>query len=71
MWNRDEVEGKADRAKGKIKETTGNLTDDERLRNEGEADQAEGELEESFGRGRRKVGEAVDTIKDAGKKLGR
>jgi len=67
MWNRDEAEGKVDRAKGKAKETIGNLTDDERLREEGAADQAEGEVEEAFGRGRRKVGEAV---KDIGNKIG-
>ncbi len=67
MWNRDEVEGKGERAKGKIKERVGNLTNDERLRNEGEADQAEGEIEEAFGRGRRKIGEAV---KDVGHKIG-
>jgi len=68
MFNRDELEGKADRAKGKAKETVGRLTDDERLRDEGAADQAEGEVEETFGRGRRKVGEAV---KDIGNKIGR
>jgi uncharacterized protein YjbJ (UPF0337 family) len=68
MWNRDEVEGKADRAKGKAKETAGQLTDDERLREEGQADQAEGAIEEGFGKGRRKVGEAV---KDVGNKIGR
>jgi uncharacterized protein YjbJ (UPF0337 family) len=68
MWNRDEVEGKTDRAKGKMKETVGNLTDDERLRDEGAADQVEGEMEEGFGKGRRKVGEAVE---DVGKKIGR
>jgi uncharacterized protein YjbJ (UPF0337 family) len=68
MWNRDEIEGKADRAKGKAKEAAGKLTDDDRLRDEGQADQAEGEVEEAFGKGRRKVGEAV---KDLGNKIGR
>jgi uncharacterized protein YjbJ (UPF0337 family) len=68
MWNKDEVQGKADRAKGKIKETVGEVTDDERLRNEGIDDQAAGEVEEAFGKGRRKVGEAV---KDLGNKIGR
>ena len=68
MWNKDEVQGKVDRAKGKIKETVGEVTDDERLRNDGIDDQAAGEVEETFGKGRRKVGEAV---KDLGKKIGR
>ena len=67
MWNRDEVNGKADQAKGKMKEAVGNLTDDERLRNEGAADQAAGKVQEGVGKGRRKVGEA---IKDVGDKIG-
>jgi len=68
MWNKDEVQGKTDRVKGKIKETVGEVTDDERLRNEGIDDQAAGEVEEAFGKGRRKVGEAM---KDLGNKIGR
>jgi uncharacterized protein YjbJ (UPF0337 family) len=67
MWNKDEVTGKADQAKGKMKEKIGDLTDDERLRNEGAADQAAGKAREGIGKGRRKVGEA---IKDVGDKIG-
>jgi uncharacterized protein YjbJ (UPF0337 family) len=67
MWNKDEVTGKADQAKGKMKEKIGDLTDDERLRNEGAADQAAGKAQEGIGKGRRKVGEA---IKDVGDKIG-
>jgi uncharacterized protein YjbJ (UPF0337 family) len=67
MWNKDEVEGKADQAKGKIKQAVGDLKDDEQLRNEGAADEASGDVQEAFGKGRRKVGEAV---KDLGKKIG-
>ena len=67
MWNKDEVEGKTDQAKGKVKQAVGDLTDDEKLRNEGAADEASGDVQEAFGKGRRKVGEAV---KDLGKKIG-
>jgi len=67
MWNKDEVTGKADQAKGKMKEKIGDLTDDERLRNEGAADQTAGKAREGIGKGRRKVGEA---IKDVGDKIG-
>ena len=66
MWNKDEVRGKVDQAKGAAKEKAGKMTNDERLRNEGEADRAAGNVEEAFGKGRRKVGEA---IKDVGKKI--
>lgn len=68
MWNKDEVRGKADQIKGNVKKSVGDLTDDENLRNEGDADNAAGKVEEGFGKGRRKVGEA---IKDVGDKLGR
>ena len=68
MWNKDEVRGKADQVKGKIKESVGNATDDEQLRDEGAADNAAGNVEETFGKGRRKVGEALN---DLGDKIGR
>jgi uncharacterized protein YjbJ (UPF0337 family) len=54
--------------KGRVKEAVGDLNNDERLRDEGEADQAAGEVQESFGKGRRKIGNAV---KDLGNKIGR
>jgi uncharacterized protein YjbJ (UPF0337 family) len=54
--------------KGRVKEAVGDLNNDERLRNEGQADQDAGVVEESFGKGRRKIGNA---IKDLGNKVGR
>ena len=60
--NRDELEGKKDQLKGKVKQAAGDLTDDERLHDEGVADEAAGDVQEEFGRGRRKVGEAVEDI---------
>jgi uncharacterized protein YjbJ (UPF0337 family) len=68
MWNRDEIKGKADRLKGRMKEEAGEAMNDERLRNEGASDEAAGSVQETFGRGRRKVGEA---IKDLGDKIKR
>ena len=66
--NKDELEGKVDRLKGNIKESVGEATDDEQLRDEGIADQAEGSVKEGFGKARRKVGDALHdvahTIKD-------
>jgi len=67
MWNKDEVDGKVDQAKGKVKEVVGDLNNDEQLRDEGTADKAAGQVEEAYGKGRRKVG---DAIKDIGKKIG-
>ena len=60
--NRDEVEGKLDQAKGKVKETIGRATNDRNLEDEGTADRSGGKVQEGFGKVRRKVGEAVEDI---------
>jgi uncharacterized protein YjbJ (UPF0337 family) len=66
--NRDEIDGKADQLKGKVKQAAGDLTDNQDLHDEGVADEAAGNVQEGFGRGRRKVGEAIE---DIGEKLKR
>ena len=60
--NNDELNGKVDQLKGKIKEGVGHATNDERLHDEGVADQAAGHVEEGFGKARRKVGEALHDV---------
>lgn len=62
--NRDELEGKAEQLKGKIKQGVGDLTDNERLHDEGVADEAAGDVQDTLGRTRRKVGEAVNDLGD-------
>ncbi|OFW09349.1 MAG: hypothetical protein A3H96_08010 [Acidobacteria bacterium RIFCSPLOWO2_02_FULL_67_36] len=62
--NRDEVQGKTDQVKGKLKQAAGDLTDDERLHDEGVADEVRGNVQEGFGRSRRKVGEAIEDLGD-------
>lgn len=64
--NKDEVKGKFDQGKGKLKETIGRGTGDRDLESEGNADQAQGHLREGYGTARRKIGEAIE---DAGKKI--
>jgi uncharacterized protein YjbJ (UPF0337 family) len=66
--NRDELEGKAEQLKGKVKQGVGDLTDNERLQDEGAVDEAAGNIQEGYGRARRKVGEALDDIADDIKK---
>ena len=66
--NRDELEGKKESLKGKAKQAVGDLTDNERLHDEGVADEAAGDTQEAIGRGRRKVGEAIE---DLGEKITR
>ncbi len=60
--NRDELQGKAEKRRGKAKQAAADLTDDERLHDEGVTDEAEGEVRETFGRGRRKAGEAIGKL---------
>ena len=62
--NRDEIEGRKEQLKGKVKKAVGDLTDDEQLHDEGVVDEAAGDVQEGFGRGRRKVGEALDDLAD-------
>lgn len=62
--NRDELEGKGDQLKGKVKQGVGDVTGNERLHDEGVADEAAGDVQEGFGRGRRKVGDAIEDIGD-------
>lgn len=63
--NRDEMEGKWDQAKGKVKETAGEVFDDADLEAEGRADRAGGDVQEGFGKARRKVGETIEDIGDS------
>jgi uncharacterized protein YjbJ (UPF0337 family) len=60
--NKDEMEGKAEALKGKVKQAAGDLTDNERLHDEGVADEMSGDAKDTLGRARRKVGEAVEDI---------
>jgi uncharacterized protein YjbJ (UPF0337 family) len=64
MPNKDEIAGKAQQIKGKVKQAAGNATDDPELHDEGVADEAGGEVREGFGTVKRKVGEAVKDLGD-------
>ena len=66
MPNNDEIKGKFDQVKGKVKQGIGDATGDQDLQDEGVGDQASGEIQEGFGTVRRKVGEAV---KDLGNQI--
>ena len=66
--NRDELDGKVDQLKGKLKQAGGDVTDNDRLHDEGVADETAGNVQEGFGRGRRKVGDAIE---DLGERLKR
>lgn len=59
----DKLRGMADDAKGRVKETVGNATDNESLQGEGMADQVKG-------KGKGLVGDVKDGLDKAGDKVG-
>ena len=63
--NKDEIKGKFEQGKGKIKDKVGELTGNRRLEAEGEAERAEGQARESWGKFKRGVSDAVDSVGDA------
>ena len=65
IFNKDEVGGKWEKAKGTVKDKAGELTGNERLEAEGEAQHAGGEVQEGWGKVKRNVSEAVDDVADA------
>ena len=60
--NRDELKGRAEKAKGYVKEEAGEILNDPRLEAEGKAERAGGKLREEFGKAKEKVSDAADKI---------
>ena len=63
--NRDEIEGKFERAKGSVKQGLGHMTGDEEMRSEGASDKLKGDVQEAWGGTKRKVGDALKDMGDA------
>ena len=55
---------KMDKAKGHVKESVGDLTDNERMEREGKLDQASGEVKGRAEDAKDKVEEGVDAVRD-------
>ena len=66
--NQDELEGKAEALKGKVKQAIGNATNDPDLVDEGTVDEAAGNTQDTIGHARRTVGEAIENVGNAIKK---
>ena len=73
IFNDDEVKGKWEQTKGTVKDKVGEVTGDRELEAEGEAQNAAGEGQETWGKFKRGVSDAVDSvgdaISDAGKRI--
>lgn len=65
MYNKDEIKGKWEQAKGSVKDKFGEATGDKDMEAEGEVQHAEGEMQEGWGKAKRKVSEAIDEVADA------
>ncbi|MGD9905658.1 MAG: CsbD family protein [Vicinamibacterales bacterium] len=65
MLHKDEVAGKAEQLKGKMKEKLGEFTQDPHLVEEGRDDQVEGAVKEDVGTAKRKVADAAERVADA------
>ncbi len=61
---REEVGGKGENLKGKVKEGLGKLTGDEDMEAEGQADQGEGKVREGVGKAGRSISDMADAAKD-------
>jgi uncharacterized protein YjbJ (UPF0337 family) len=53
-----------DKAKGRVKQAAGDLTDDDRLKNEGKADELAGKVKGAVDTLRDKAEDAIDKVKD-------
>jgi uncharacterized protein YjbJ (UPF0337 family) len=60
--NRDEREGKAENLKGRVKEATGALLNDDELQEEGAKQRERGKLQEDYGELKREAGEKLEEL---------
>ncbi len=66
--NKDQVTGRVDQAKGKVKEVAGKLVGNERLEVEGQADQVKGKVKGAFGDTKERVKDMANDIIDKTKR---
>jgi uncharacterized protein YjbJ (UPF0337 family) len=62
--NRDEIKGKAEKAKGYVKEKAGEVTGNRDLEAEGAAERAGGAVRETIGKVERKVEKVAEDLTD-------
>ena len=60
--NKDQVQGRVEQAKGAVKETTGKVVGNDRLRAEGKLDKAGVKIQSGVGDVKEKVKDAVDKL---------
>ena len=60
VMHKDRIEGKAEKAKGWVKDKAGQIVNDPDLEAEGKAERVEGEIKDRIGQAKDKVREVVD-----------
>ncbi len=61
--NKDRVEGIADKLKGNLKESAGDVSNDRDLQGEGQADRAKGSAKDTVGKAKSVVNKLLDKVK--------
>ena len=62
MWNKNERDGNADQAKGKVKQAVGDLAGNDKLKAEGKVDETVGKAKKAVGGAQKKVGAAIENL---------
>ncbi|MFP5407156.1 MAG: CsbD family protein [Gammaproteobacteria bacterium] len=58
--NKDQVKGRAEEAKGTVKEVAGKAVGNEKLESEGKVDKAAGKVQSGYGDAKENVKDAID-----------
>jgi uncharacterized protein YjbJ (UPF0337 family) len=62
--DRDEIKGKAEKAKGYVKDKAGEILNNPDLEAEGEAERVAGTVREGYGKAKRTVREGIEDVAD-------
>jgi uncharacterized protein YjbJ (UPF0337 family) len=60
--NKDTIQGGVEKLAGKVKESVGNATDNDRLTTEGQADQVKGGVRQTVGKAKDAASDAADYV---------
>lgn len=58
------MSGAFDKAKGRMKQAAGDLTDDDDMKREGERDELAGKVKDKVGDAKDKIEDAIDAVRD-------
>jgi len=62
--NKDQVSGRVEEAKGKLKEAAGKVVGSDRLKGQGQVDQAAGKVQKTYGDTKEQIKDAVRSEAD-------